>query len=261
MERVEGSSHKTYTRAFFRSFEDVSRQSAQVIVSRLLALTQPRSVVDVGCAEGLWLTVFQEHGVDDIIGIDGAYVAPDLRKIQPAQFLEHDLKQPVRLDRTFDLAVSVEVAEHLPESRAAGFVEDLTRLAPLVLFSAAIPFQGGNDHVNEQWQDYWAAHFAARDFVPIDCVRPQVWTDPQVKWYYAQNTLLYGSRSAVENTPALAEAYAASREWPLSVVHPQKYLSVADATNVPLRRVLATMPTLFKHGLLRTFRRGSSPQR
>jgi SAM-dependent methyltransferase len=251
---AEVTSHQTYTRAFFEALEDVALQSAREVVPIVTDLVQPRSVVDVGCGEGIWLTVFQEQGISDVIGVDGAYVPPDLRKVPSALFVEHDLARPLALPRKFDLAVSVEVGEHLPEARAASFVADLTRLAPLVLFSAAIPFQGG-DHLNEQWQDYWAYHFNVQDFVPIDCVRRRVWTNPQVKWYYAQNILLYGRRSVVESTSALAAAYEASREWPLRIVHPVKYLSVADVTSVPLRRVLRTMPTLVKHGLRRTFHR------
>jgi hypothetical protein len=61
--------------------------------------------------------------------------------------------------RTFDLAICLEVAEHLPPEAAEGFIDSLTRLAPVVLFSAAITFQVGNQHLNGQWPDYWATLF------------------------------------------------------------------------------------------------------
>jgi hypothetical protein len=129
--------------------------------------------------------------MEDIFGIDGFYVRRELLEIPPEKFVAHDLQEPFRLDRIFDLVVSLEVAEHLPKESAAGFVESLTRLAPVVLFSAAIPFQGGEGHLNEQWPEYWARLFEARGYAPVDCLRRRVWQSPNVSWYYAQNVLIY----------------------------------------------------------------------
>ena len=128
-----------------------------------------KSVVDVGCGDGSWLFVLQEdYGKDDILGIDGPWIHEDQLNIPKECFLRAPLDESLPIDRKFDMAISLEVAEHLPEARAEGFVEDLTRLAPLVLFSAAVPGQGGTNHVNEQWQDYWIALFGARGFLPIN---------------------------------------------------------------------------------------------
>ena len=64
---------------------------------------------------------------------------------------QRDLAQPLQIDRRFDLALSLEVAEHLPPECGSEFVQTLTDLSSVILFSAAIPFQGGTDHLNEQW--------------------------------------------------------------------------------------------------------------
>ncbi len=248
--------NQPYTAAFFEASENVGREAARVIVPIVLGLVQARSVVDVGCAEGAWLSVFRENGVDDLVGIDGSYIAPDRRLVSATQWVSRDLAEPIRLDRIFDLVVCLEVAEHLPATRAAAFVEDLTRLAPVVLFSAAIPFQGGVAHINEQWQDYWAEHFSAIGYSAVDAVRPLVWTHPQVKWFYAQNTLLYVRHDVLDRHPALSAARAATLLRPLRVVHPQKYLSVADVTAMPVRRVLRQLPGMLRHGLRRTLQAG-----
>ena len=42
-----------------------------------------------------------------------------------------------------DVAVSTEVAEHLPESAADRFVELLTALAPVAVVTAALPDRAG----------------------------------------------------------------------------------------------------------------------
>ena len=114
------------------------------MVPLVLQLLPVRSVVDVGCGDGSWLVVFRKLGVKEILGIDGEYVDPGLLQIPQDCFQAFDLAKPFSLGRVFDLAVSLEVAEHLPAECAPGFVECLTRLAPSVLFSAAIPFQGGD---------------------------------------------------------------------------------------------------------------------
>jgi hypothetical protein len=102
-----------------------------------------------------------------------------------------NLENPRPLDRAFDLACSLEVAEHLPEHVARAFVRALANSAPAILFGAATPGQGGEGHVNEQWQDYWVSLFEDEGYRPVDAIRPHVWGNQHVAWWYQQNTLLY----------------------------------------------------------------------
>lgn len=139
-----------YDERFFEELREGARSSARAVVPLVMRMLAPASVVDVGCGLGTWLAVFAENGISDFLGIDGSYVDPLRLEIPRGRFLPHDLSTPLRLDRRFDLAVSLEVAEHLPGSAAETCVGSLAELAPLVLFSAAIPFQGGTNHVNEQ---------------------------------------------------------------------------------------------------------------
>jgi len=131
-----------------------------------------------------------------------------------------DLASPPPVNRRFDLALSVEVAEHLPEVAATSFVTSLTRLAPVVLFSAAMPGQGGTDHVNEQWPDYWAARFETLGYAWADCLRLKLWSRNDVQWWYAQNMLLYIDRQRVADYPALAPFISTPGESPHRLVHP-----------------------------------------
>ena len=187
-----------YDARFFAAQREGARRSAERIVPLVLELTGALSVVDVGCGPGTWLSVFRAHGVEDVLGIDGAYVSN--LEIPDDRFQAHDLSTPLSLERTFDLAVSLEVAEHLEPAAGAALVRSLVQLAPVVLFSAAVPGQLGEGHVNERWQGDWAADFAAHGFRPHDVVRPAVWDDPTVEWWYAQNTLVY-ARAATLNGP------------------------------------------------------------
>jgi len=203
-------------------------RSAEVVVPLVLELLPVRSVLDVGCGDGSWLRVFQKLGVDDILGIDGEYVTADLLQIPQDRFRAVDLAKPFDVGRVFDLAISLEVAEHLPAESASPFVESLTRQAPLVLFSAAIPKQGGNHHLNEQWPDYWARLFQGHGFLPADLLRKRIWQNERVEWWYAQNTILFARADKVESNPTLKAEFERTNPNQLSLVHPKQYLAVEE---------------------------------
>jgi SAM-dependent methyltransferase len=213
-----------YDVEFYASKRSQVTTTARAVVPVLLDWLRPASVVDVGCGTGEWLTVFQELGVSDIAGVDGDWVPREELLISPDRFVRHDLRQPLHLERTFDLAISLETAEHLPAESAAGLVASLARLAPAVLFSAAIPFQLGTDHLNPQWPGYWASLFAAHDFEAIDSIRPLIWERPEIPYWYAQNTILYVRRDLLEASPRLREMHAWRGGSPLPLVHPTYYL-------------------------------------
>ena len=213
-----------YPSRFFECIIEGSRLSAQEIVPLVLELVQPRSVVDVGCGLGTWLSVFKGHGVDEILGIDGDYVDRSKLEIPEERYLAFDLKTPLRMSRKFDLVVSLEVAEHLPGEYAGIFVDSLTRLGPVILFSAAIPFQGGTRHVNEQWPEYWRKYFQEKEYVAVDCLRRKIWRNENVEWWYAQNTLMFVRRGHLERCPSLKEESENTAISQLSIVHPKKYL-------------------------------------
>jgi SAM-dependent methyltransferase len=213
-----------YTADFFAVHRAGARRSARVVVPFVLELVAARSAIDVGCGDGTWLSVFREYGIEDVYGVDGDYVDRDRLEIPRDRFHPHDLTRPLHLDRTFDLAVSLEVAEHLPAEAAEGFVASLVRLAPVVLFSAAAPYQGGEHHVNEQWPAYWAERFARHDFLPVDCLRRRIWAHPDVEWWYAQNAFLYVERKRLETDAALNREYESAGPVALALVHPRRFV-------------------------------------
>jgi SAM-dependent methyltransferase len=219
-----------------------SADSAKAILPLVFALSRPGRVADVGCLYGAWAAAALELGVEDVVGIDGDHVNRARLTIPADRFLARDLTQPLRLDADFDLAISLEVAHYLPEPRAPSFVADLCRLAPLVLFSAAIPHQGGHGHANEQWPGYWAEHFIRNGYTPVDCVRDAVWDRPDVAPWYAQNTLLFADPERA-NAPIRAHPGYGSC---LARVHPAIFMTYAGGRYHALRR---------RAGVLRQLRR------
>lgn len=219
-----------YSHGFFEQHVAGACSSARAMLPIVLRLMQPRSVVDVGCGIGAWLSVFRELGIEDVYGIDGAYVDRAQLLIPERCFMVGDLEQPIQLPRHFDLVVSLEVAEHLSPAAADVFVSSLIALGPVILFSAAIPGQGGEHHVNERWPGYWAAKFAQAGFTCIDCIRPHVWNDPAVEWWYAQNTFLYVHAEARQQKVRL-QTEAAGMEMQLSpIIHPRLFAAVVAQT-------------------------------
>jgi SAM-dependent methyltransferase len=217
-----------YTAEFFKTALATSYASAQRIVPLVLALVPARSVLDVGCGTGHFLRALREAGVSDIMGVDGDYVPLDQLVIDRRHFLSRNLSDRFDLDRRYDVVVSLEVAEHLPPASAASFVESLTRHGSVVVFSAAIPYQGGTAHLNEQWPSYWARLFARHGYQAYDAIRPAIWLDGQVAWWYRQNILLFADAAARGSWPALA-ALTPAPVAGLDQVHPENYAAKAQA--------------------------------
>ena len=235
-----------YDRKFYEGQSNTSLESARRVVPAVVEWLGLKSVCDVGCGIGTWLHAFEERGVTDVRGFDGDYVDRTMLMIDPAKFSPHDLKTALTVDRTFDLAMSLEVAEHLPESSAATFVESLVALAPAVLFSAAIPMQGGEDHINERWQSYWARLFAAHGYTIVDCVRPRFWHDDGVEFWYRQNSILYVKETELDRYPNLPKTLVGEPAYPFDIVHPDCAASIA---NPSFFHAVKTLPHLFTRGV------------
>lgn len=228
----------TYDRAFYDRIRQGSSRSARIVwplLKELLAPHPPRSIVDIGCGDGSWLAeATREFDTSDVVGVDGAYVRRSgTLRIAETAFLPFNLATQAKdlahtLNRRFDLATSLEVAEHLPREAADAFVDALVQLAPVVMFSAAIPGQGGDSHVNEEWPDAWVSRFAVRGFKPIDELRYRIWNSNDVEFWYKQNVLLFASEEGFERHPGLARAAEETqRRGVPGLVHPD-LLGVRD---------------------------------
>lgn len=241
----------TYDQQFFADMRAGSARSAHTVVPMLRDLIDFSSVVDVGCGTGAWLAAFATSGINDYRGLDGAWAEKAGLEIPRDRFIAADLASPPSLGRVFDLAISLEVAEHLPPSAADRFVTTLAELAPVVIFSAAIPGQGGTSHVNEQWPDYWSERFAARGYACFDVLRLPLWNNPNVQWWYAQNMLVFVDRTRLADYPRLTAraARSAGDAPPLRLVHPG-CLAAAAARPLDLGRIVRAAPGAAKRAIL-----------
>jgi SAM-dependent methyltransferase len=199
-----------YNDQFFDYVDAGAIRSAQIIVSRLYPALQPSSVLDVGCGRGGWLSTWKAKGCADVQGVDGDYVDRSRLYIDAASFQPTDVAAPFDLGRTFDLVQCLEVAEHIDPKRAEVLIDSIIRHGSTVLFSAAVPGQGGTRHVNERPLDYWRGLFASRGYTAFDALRPHIHADEQVEPWYRFNSILYANTAGQPKLPkAISDARVA----------------------------------------------------
>lgn len=177
-----------YTPSWRDRVRDGAQSSMEVLAEEITdVLGGPESVIDVGCGEA-WLghSLRLVSPQTRYLGVDG----PWAEKADVTIDLATEPEYP-DMGVRWDLAVSLETAEHVPAARSADLVGWLCSLAPVVLFSAAAPGQGGEGHVNEQWPGYWADLFADRGYDGTGQMRWRIWEDDRVCWWYRQNLLLF----------------------------------------------------------------------
>lgn len=167
-----------------------SVSSAKEIFGYMLELLHIETVIDVGCGCGAWL-----KGVKDlkpsikVMGIDNSDCDRS-EFLAPNEFVKCDVFS-FNPPKKYDVAISLEVAEHIDQNKADDFIEKLCECSQIILFSAAIKYQGGNHHVNEQFQDYWKEKFERYGYICIDLFRQRFWNNDNVSVYFKQNMFLY----------------------------------------------------------------------
>ena len=181
-----------YDVSYYDGMIDGSRHSARAVVPLVLELFPDlSSVVDFGCGPGAWLAEFAAAGVTRILGFDSGAGVGERLQIPAESFRAADLAGPIDDIGRHDLALSLETIEHLPADCGERLIARLCDAAPRILFSAALPEQRGQNHVNERWLSFWTEQFAARGFRPVDVLRPRIWRNEQIDWWYRQNLLLF----------------------------------------------------------------------
>jgi hypothetical protein len=205
----------SYDDRFFDYIGRGARRSARHIIPFLRQHLRVSSLLDFGCGRGVWLNEWRRSGIEDVLGVDGDYVSADRLVIPRERFAAHDLSEPISLGRRFDLVQSLEVAEHIPASKAEVFIDSLVAHGDLILFSAAVPGQGGEFHINEQSYEYWRDKFSRRGFELFDCIRPNIADIRAIEPWYRYNMFLYVHQKAPDLIPPAFRRMQLRRDDPI----------------------------------------------
>lgn len=213
-----------YSHDFYDYIDAGSRRSARAVAGLLLPEMNIASLLDVGAGHGAWAAEWLAAGVTDVLAVDGDYVARDQLAIPAKSFMAHDLATPLDLKRKFDLVQTLEVAEHLPHAKADLFVDNLIAHGDVILFSAAVPHQGGEHHVNEQPPEYWRAKFAAHGYAVFDFIRPGLVGAEGVMPWYRFNSYVYANTAGQERLSKAMLATRVAEGQPLTIGGDFKWL-------------------------------------
>ena len=215
-----------YTSDFFDTHCEGSLRSARVVLGEVSKFHTLKLVVDIGCGSGCWSKASIELGAREVVAIDGEYIDSTRLVIPLSAFRVCDLEREslttvIPLDTKFKLVICVEVAEHLSSARSEFFIAEICHFGDLVLFSAAVPGQGGVHHVNEQWPEFWASLFQKNGFACFDFIRRDLWTRQDIEYWYAQNVMLFARRGSRSFDSLSLIAPPTVQPW--AVIHPRLY--------------------------------------
>jgi SAM-dependent methyltransferase len=207
-----------YDLTFYDELSGPNYRAAQLVLPHVLEIVgRPSSVLDIGCGVGTWLRAIRDYVPDAIVvGVDHPDVPSDLLMISSEEYVAMDLSDGIDLGRTFDLAISLEFLEHVDKRYTETLINSLAKHSNTILFSAAIPGQGGTHHVNENWPAYWIDEFRKKDYICNDIIRPMIWTDEEIPFWYRQNIMLF-TKSELTTSKDFVSFEG------LSLVHPVLY--------------------------------------
>jgi len=210
-------SEHQYSHDFYDYIDAGSRRSARAVAWLLLPEIKIKSLLDIGAGHGAWAAEWLAAGVKDVLAVDGDYVDRAQLAVPSKDFLAHDLATPLVLKRRFDLVQTLEVAEHLPAAKADLFVDNLVAHGDVILFSAAVPHQGGEHHVNEQPPEYWRTRFAKRGYAVFDFIRPGLADVDGVMPWYRFNSYLYANKAGEKRLSKAIKATRVPDGQPLAI--------------------------------------------
>lgn len=225
-------SRAPYSSGFFR-FISSGKDAYKAVLFPIMAAVKPKTVVDLGAGSGTWLAAAKEMGASRVLGLDGEWAITEHLQIGRHEFQAVDFEVDLPDVGRFDLAICLEVLEHISAEAGRRAVHWLCQRADVVLFSAAIPGQGGEHHINEVWQSSWAAKFISCGFRAYDIIRPLIWQNAAIPWWYRQNTIVYAK-------PEVGAGYGwrESEIGFLDLVHPERFSMAIEAISKLRRRTV-----------------------
>jgi hypothetical protein len=182
---------KAYPPKFFTKREHWKKKVYKIMAEDIDKMFNPNSVIDIGCGSGF---IMKYINADKKQGIEGTANVYKVLRVDKNMVDIRDLRNIIHQDYPlYDIAVSIEVAEHIEPQFANTFVENLCNLSHTIILTAAPPNQGGNHHVNCQPKEYWKEKFKKFNFQyskQTDSLRNKWKSHIPQKYAYLYNNLM-----------------------------------------------------------------------
>lgn len=209
-----------YGNSFYEMHKAGMKKSAEIVLDVFYKYFKPQTVIDIGCGQGAWLAAAEKLGAQLTKGIDGPWVNTRNLASKNIDFEACDFSSNLpKIDKKFELCISLEVAEHIPKEKESEFINLLCQSSDTILFSAAIKNQGGQNHINEQWQSHWINEFDSRGYICIDFLRKRLWKNQNVEWWYRQNIFIFVKKSNID----LLNIFPKQELMISDIVHPELF--------------------------------------
>jgi cyclopropane fatty-acyl-phospholipid synthase-like methyltransferase len=191
---VKTASHQEIYDKRYNDFLDaVASESAPAMAATIERIFKPNSIIDVGCGAGTLLAQLKRIGLE-VKGLEYSDAGIARCREKGVHVEKFDLETEEAIQGSWDVTVSFEVAEHLPESLADNYVRVISQFSPAVIMSAATVGQGGHDHVNEEPHEYWIEKMQRRGFDYDGQTSYQVRVElagKGVASWYVNNTMIF----------------------------------------------------------------------
>jgi len=198
---AEGNAN--YSDTYFDKHELAARSSARQVVPFVMSVLRPTSIADVGCGSGQWTKEFILNGAQKAYAFD-AFASPRWGgTANSVEFQKINLEECVADFPDVELVCWLEVAEHLSKFSCKRILHDIVERTDAILFSCAVPGQGGTGHVSERRLSDWVSDFGKVGFCCADVLRPRFWYDKRISWWYRQNTVIFVKENSVASNAIL----------------------------------------------------------
>ena len=225
-----------YDEKFYATRDGKTSYAARTILKMVFDKRDIKTVVDFGCGVGTWLKTAEEYGADHTVGIEGEWIDHNLFTAK-GELKVSDFEKPIELEKRFDLAICLEVAEHITPTSAHRFISDLCKSSDLILFSAAVAGQGGRGHVNEQNQSYWVELFMSKGYKCFDVIRPVIWNDNDIDVWYRQNSFVFSKDPS-------AFSVSQDTDFPVDIIHPDLFRTYREPGIYMTVKAVLKLPSL-----------------
>lgn len=186
-----------YSHKYFDKHKMAARKSARHVVPFVMSVIRPISIADIGCGSGQWTKEFISNGVKRAYAFD-AFASPCWGVADNSvDFQKIDLEDCVADFPDVELVCWLEVAEHLSKSSCNRILSYIVERTDAILFSCAVPGQGGTGHISERRLSDWVSDFKEFGFCCQDILRPRFWNDENISWWYRQNAVIFAKENSV----------------------------------------------------------------